>query len=215
MKCGLLKESPKWMVYFKTMGESERNFVRKWFVTCKGKKARQSSFLEIVAYALDTIKYDYKIASLEPSLDEEGNLYYQEGCSVCISLKCREWEEKIKAFAPEYNSDIATLSELYLWYAYRIARGDWELECVCEDSSTEGNYANSSKSSHMLEVSGARVVGGERDGQGNTFKIVRDGGFIWSGGTYNSFGHHITIATHGAYNIECVDCPGTAVAVLR
>jgi len=48
--------------------------------------------------------------------------------------------------------------------AYRLAMGYWTLEYVCDNSSSAGNYRNSSNWKLALEVSGTREVGDFKDG---------------------------------------------------
>ena len=202
--------------HFFCIGKNARDVITRWYLTQQGNTCRQKRFLEEVGKALDYIDYDYKIATLEPSLDANGRLYYKEGEKVCTILSCFEWEEVIRNFSSSCKTEIATLYELFLWYALRIAKGWLTLEFVCDDSSEKGNYLNSPNSSHKFEISGAREVGGARDGVGNSYKLVKHGAnFVWCGGAYSHLGYQFPMATNGYYNPNCVSGFGTAVMTLK
>lgn len=211
------KNNQEWLKYFSRIGEEERNRVAIWYAEQKPTTTEQEKFLNKVGDALVTIVDDYQIATIEPSLDEEGNIYYMQGRPVGRGITYREWFQKAIEFAPEYGSDVATLEQLFLWYAYRIVRGDLTLEYVCDDSSGAGNYCNAPKTTGKLEVTGAREVGGERDGQGNTCKIVRG---IWyprmCGGNCTSFGNKAPMA-NVSYILDdgIITTASTAVVVIK
>ena len=169
--------------YFDFIGEEEKKLVKKWYLGQEGVTKEQEKFLNIVEKAL-AIRYDFLIANMEPSLSNKGEIYYKEGEKVGRNISCSNWEKKAKNFAPQYQSHLANLRELFLYYAYRIAMGYWTLEYVCDNSSTDGNYWMSPCSSHGIDLSAAKKVGGARDGIGNTYKIVKNNsGFALCGGS--------------------------------
>jgi len=181
--------------HFDFMGTSERNLVNSWYYRQKARTSKQAAFLDIVGKAIRMIGYDYCIANLEPSSDENGELYYEEGEVVAEDLSSYQWMEKAKAFSTKYKSELASLYELFLWYAWRIAKGYWTLEYVCDDSSSKGNYCNSPDSHSCFELSGAREVGGRYDGTGNTYKLVMgEGCFVLCGGYWGSAGFYCPVA---------------------
>lgn len=171
------------MENFFLMGENERAKVEKWFnlkktqkiLECGDTTTEQFQFLRTVEKALERIDYDYQIPIIEPSKTEDGKLFYQKGCKVPVgvadSLTASEWDKAATEFYYDgkWRSEIASIYELYLWYAYRIAMRYWTLEYVCDDSRGEGNYDNDAG----FEKSGAREVGGFADGIGNSFKLVK------------------------------------------
>ncbi|MBP3285266.1 MAG: hypothetical protein J6M02_07210 [Clostridia bacterium] len=210
-------EKPSWMKYFFLMGKKERELVRKWLPGVVSKTEKQADFLKVVEEALTVIDYDYRIATIEPSMDARGRLFYKNDEEVARGLTFNGWKAKGKEFAPEWGSDLANLYELFLWYAYRIAKGFWTLEYVCADSSSAGNYRNSPDASGDFEVSGKRKVGGFADGVGNTYKIVaHNAGFAACGGSYYNLGYRCPVA-----DVYCRNFPdstrniGSGVLVLR
>lgn len=175
---------------FYFMGQEEFTVVKEWLKGRKAATLKQKAFLILVRKAKRVVKKFYCISEIEPSIDKDGKLYYKEGDEVMRELSCIEWRIKACEFAPEYGSDLATKYQLALWYAYRIAKGFWTIEYVCDDSSSAGNYWGSPNAAHAFEVSGAREVGGANDGTGNTCKIVIDKkGTFWKfGGAAWNFG---------------------------
>ena len=167
--------------FFK-MGKEERNVVRRWLFLAKPKTSNQKAFLNYVSEALAVITYDYKISTIEAS-HKNDKLYFEEGKSVARGINSEVWTKMAKNYWPKKKSRLATLYELLLWYAYRVAKGYWSLEYVCDDSSLEGNYLDSPKPSHTFELSGKREVGGFYDGSGNTRKLVtHENGYALCGG---------------------------------
>lgn len=209
--------------YFFLMGEPERKKVAEWFNKVNprvdNKKERQCKFLERVQKALDVINYDYYIATLEPSFDENGNIFYEEGKPVGREIRLYEWKEKATVFysKDEWYSELAQLEEGDLFKAYRIAMGLWSLEYVCDASSSAGNYWNAPNPSYDFEVSGARTVGGFKDGIGNTYEIYQtEFGFALVGGCYYDYGDFFPVADviYGVDPISIGD-DGSGVLVLK
>lgn len=161
------ENKPVWLKYFTKIGKKERDIVAKWHARQKGKTSPQVEFLSYVADALSCVKSDYRIATLEPSLDQTNNLFFERGAEVCVGLSVSEWQIKADEFSDEYNSALATLDQLFIWYALRIATGKITLEEMC-DTPLEDH-------AHEIEVAGARKIAGFRDGLGNTCKLVKYG----------------------------------------
>lgn len=181
--------------------------------------------MKTVRAALEHIDYDYRISAIEPSLDSEGKLFFNEGEKVAIGISDADWITKSKKFAPEWHSELANVYELFLWYAYRIAKGYWDLKYICDDSSSAGNYLNSPDSVHYLELSGMRKVGGFYDGTGNTYKIVNgrfdynihrfvadDFDFLMCGGAWDMDGKNAVAVFYSSFSHNK---HGTGVMVLK
>ena len=158
--------------YFFKMGEEERQIVKKWYKENKKDfiTFNRIFFFDQVGRALEEIDYDYWIATIEPSISDE-KLYYRKDSRVARGFDKSDWPGLARAFAPELGSRLATERELYIWYAYRIAKRYWKIEFVC-DYSDSGNYKNNIGASGRLERSGQREIGFFADGTGNTLKIV-------------------------------------------
>jgi len=182
---------------FDFMGRKERDIAKKWVRKTKGDTNGQAEFIKIVKKAAAKVKKDYYIANIEASIANTGKLYYKKGSVVARGLSVDEWKQKAREFAPECGSKLASKYQLVLWYAYRIAMGFWTIEYVCDDSSSAGNYWTSPNAIHKFEVSGAREVGGARDGVGNTYKIVIDGEAVLFGGCCGDYGEMCPVASFG------------------
>lgn len=187
----LIEEITPTFDYFFRMDKMARQIVVPWLVYVKPKTKAQEEFVEVIRDMLSdsTKNYEYKIARIEPSARGCGNITYDKDSAVYRgAITAGTWEETAKEFVPGY-SRIATLEELYLFYAYRIAMGYWTIEYVCDDSSSDGNYNDSPVSSKEKDKSGAKEVGGFNDGIGNTIKLVmKDGVPTLVGGSYEMSG---------------------------
>lgn len=202
--------------YFDFIGEKEIALVKKWHEGQKAMTNEQEEFLRVVGEAIN-VCCEFLIANIEPSFGPRGKIYYREGEKVGRNISCGEWEKRAEEFAPEYQSRLANLYELFIYYAYRIARGYWTLEYVCDNSSTDGNYWMSPCSSHSIDVSGAKKVGGARDGIGNTYKIVKNNSaFALCGGSCVNEEAVYCVSDACDYKIANNTCHyGTGVLVLN
>jgi len=215
LKTYTIKNS-SWLKDFFLMRKEEIEEVRQWFPNVTPATKKQKDFLEIVGEGLGFIDFDYRLSKLEPSMNEDGELFFESGNPVETGLSLGEWKRKCQEFAPEWNSRMASIHELYLWYAWRVVKGYWSLEYICDDSSDGANYFTSPNPSHKCEVSGNRVIGGFSDGTGNTYKIVSYGsGMAVCGGKFDDYGNVFPVADESCYiDSEVVFC-GTGVIALR
>lgn len=214
----LLRKVESFMQYFDFMGHEQQRIAKEWAETTEGETDEERKFIELTKESAAEIKEDYYIANIEPSIDENGRIYYKAGGVVARVISPLGWKEKAREFAPECESDLASKYQLVLWYAYRIAMGYWTIEYVCDDSSSEGNYYNSPNSAGECEVSGARSVGGARDGVGNTRKIVTDveNGFVQFGGYWRSDGCKAPVADVRLRDHQAINnYYGSGVVVLK
>ena len=67
-------KAPDTPEHFFLMGEEERKLVADWYKGQKGVTERQEVFLTRVEKAIETVTYDYSIATIEPSEDENGKI---------------------------------------------------------------------------------------------------------------------------------------------
>lgn len=183
--------------HFSLMGKKERMAVKEWVNRVSSETKNQEEFIDIVKEAIEFIDYNYYISTMEPSFSKTGDIIFKKGAVNIHNITLVEWKEKaedILSCEKEWNSTLATLHELYFWYAWRISEGYWTLEYVCDDSSSYGNYADSATTSHKLEGGGERVVGGFYDGTGNTVKIVKhNDAFALVGGCYINSGKYYPV----------------------
>ena len=194
----VFNKAESFMEYFDFMGHEHQRIAKGWYyATHEDEKIRRyikyhripRMFFGLLDLAVKNVNEEYYIANLEPSIDQNGRIYYKKGEAVTRGFSFNKWRQKAHEFAPECESDLATAYQLVLWYAYRIAMGYWTIEYVCYDSSSEGNYRNSPRENGKIEVSGTQKVGGACDGVGNTRKLV----LYWShfalfGGCYGELG---------------------------
>ena len=175
---------------------SKREKVKDWFEKQKsetGSTERENKFLRILSDALEVVNYDYEIATMEPTV-VNGKIAYIKGKEVEVDRSFENWIKMAKEYLPERGSRLATLYELFIWYAWRIVKGYWTLHYVAEDSSSAGNYCNSPTATHKLELAGERKCGGFRDGQGNTFKLVTHKyDLVVVGGDYETAGCYVPV----------------------
>lgn len=202
--------------YFVKISAQDRNLVKKWLEQQIAVTYKERVFLNIVAEAIRNINYDYWIACLEPCVFVKEIYYTDKREKVGVGFTGPQWSEMAKAFAPERHSRLSNLYELFLWYALRIVKGLWTLDYVAEDSSSAGNYFNSTNSSRSMEKTGERVCGGFSDGQGNTCKMVTWGKeYVIVGGSYLEYGTTNPVGSFQFYeNTETILKYCTGVVVL-
>jgi len=222
------KNNNKIMDNFFLMGENEREKVEKWIGSKKIQRELEKGdtttdqylFLKIVEKALDRVDYDYQIPMIEPSKTEDGKIFYKKGSVVPLGLEnhmsAYAWEKAAVNYYYDgkWSSGMATIYELYLWYAYRIAMKYWTIEYVCVDSRGDGNYGNDAG----FEKSGERKVGGFADGTGNSFKLVKYGAEIVAvGGSNFTNGAECPVAriSYDVVDDEVIPAEAVGVIVLR
>ena len=181
--------------YFKAIGNTEKEQIGSWCKVQEAQTEKQEFYLNVLAR---TRKYgiaDFCIATLEPSV-KNGKIYYQKGEKVAKGFTLEEWDKMAKEFCPERNSRLATLEELFLFYAYRNAQDLWSISDVCDSSIGIGNFFDAPKAKNGFETSGHRETAGYFDGIGNTSKICRydDLVFTVTGGHFDKSGADYPVA---------------------
>ena len=200
-------------VYFIKVSDEDRDKVKEWLKSCESTSNQVNDFLNIVREATEMIDYEYWIAELEPSV-KDGKIYYEEDKDVGVRFTVPQWEKMARRFAKERGSRVASLHELFLWYALRIVNGLWTIEFVTRNSSTGGNYCDAPESSKQIDRTGQKICGGYKDGQGNTCKIVTiEGGYALVGGYYRRCGRDYPVAEVFRYYYPS-NLPDNSVAVL-
>lgn len=185
-------KEPEVLKYFCFMGREERISVKEWANKVSPLTKSQKRFVKVVKEAVAIVNYNYYIATIEPSFSKDNNIFYEKGEVISEWITTGDWVEKAEVMLASngnWKSRLATLYELLMWYAWRIAKGYWTFTYVCDDSSSNGNYSDSPTSSFELEASGERSFAGFCDGTGNTVKIVtHNDGFALVGGNYKNDG---------------------------
>ena len=157
--------------FFCKIGEKEREEIKKYLENAASFRKKEIDFLASVEYALHEIDYDFWISTIEPTI-KDNKLIFARREEIAQPMSLNEWIDKVADFDSEFNSKIARSEEVMLFYAYRLARGWWNLEYICVNSSSDGNYRESRWHSGKCDLTDHQKVGGFNDGVGNTYKIV-------------------------------------------
>lgn len=122
--------------YFDFIGEKERREVQNHFLkrSSSQKNEYASRFYNVLFNAISAVKYDYYIANRCASVNSTGGIYYAKDAKVAMGYSKKDWLEMANAFWPEYNSDIATLYEYFIWIAYQIIEKRWALDTLCTEN---------------------------------------------------------------------------------
>ncbi len=162
------------MENFFFMGKKEKQVVVNWIKNVRGKTEKQKEFIADIHRALYVIGYDYYILMREIPYDVEGH--------VITHTTCEEWDFIAREYCGQDGmlTRLANKSELFLWYAFRIAIDLWTLEEVCDKKIVyDTRYILNPRKS------GETYCGGFSDGIGNTPKLIKDNDeFIILGALY-------------------------------
>lgn len=183
--------------HFVAITQKERDEVANWLESEK-KAENNERLVSFLKEALERVNYDYWLPTIEPSI-KDGRICYVEGAEVATGILPEDWELLCKRYAPERGSRMANLYELFIWYAWRIAKQYWTYSEVITNSTEIGNYLKPKSKNgcsklkesipHEIETAGKRETGGFCDGQGNTCKIVTyKGKYKAVGGCFKSNG---------------------------
>ena len=167
---------------------------------------RGMEFRNLLRMAIKKEVRDFYIPVMDPSVDEEGKIFYEAGNKPAIGYSYSWWERKAKEFCPEHRSRLGTKYERMLFLGILITKlvesgcdliDAWK--CIFVDSSKLGHYSTSKYATHYyLETTGSRRVCDFYD-LGNTYKILakdEDTSNYWlAGGSYNDFGYHFPISS--------------------
>lgn len=181
--------------YFKTISNVEKEQICSWCKVQEAQTDNQKFYINILERAIKCGVADYCIATLEPSVEND-MIYYQEGERVASGFTLEEWAKMAKEFCPERNSRLATLEELFFFYAYRNTQNLWSITDICDSSTEIGNYWDAPKAKNGFEVAGKRKTAGYFDGIGNTSKICCYDDLVFSiiGGHFDKSGADYPVA---------------------
>ena len=158
----------------------------------------QSKFKERLTKAIESGLSDFRAQRMDPTLGEDGKIYYQAGKKPKVDRCAYWWKREAEEFMPEKESRLGTTKErtafLGLLIKYLIEKLGYTVsdawQAVCDQSKDLGHYRDSESAKHYPEPTGRRQVGNWYD-LGNTFKITIDdeaGGLSVVGGSFNRLG---------------------------
>jgi len=171
----------------------------------KGKKRtfstdRQRKFKEDVLEAIEDkpAKGFRWIPAYEPSMGENGKIQFIPGKDVLRGLNSYEWEQRLREYSPENESQEASKTTYFLllmrWLKDEVAT----LEQLADRSEEIGHFWDSENAKHECEKTGEREFGGLCGFVGNTYKEVKDpesrSGFSLLGGYYYDLGSKYPLA---------------------
>lgn len=123
---------------FRYMGAEERDIIKQWLYYEKSQNynhtQNQKIFIERVEMALSKVWYDFFIADVAPSLNENGDIFYRRGSKIVTDINCIEWNNAANRFFEneEWYSELANLYEGDLLKAYKLATSYWTLANISE-----------------------------------------------------------------------------------
>ena len=156
---------------FRYMGANERRVITEWLWQVQPKNSEQEVFLKRVLQALEQVNYDYRIATIEPSLNEFDDVFYKEGSKIQTNMNFYDWQNAAERFYSdnEWHSELANLYEGDLLKAYNMATGYWSLNAI--SSGVHSEWQNS----ELYQLYDSFVVVKTRyDGRGRQFPAVFD-----------------------------------------
>lgn len=155
--------------------------INEYFMKQEPKTERQyrikNSIIEGIEYGMD----DFRRPAMDPSINEDKNLYYKKGEKPATGISAELCFEKAKSIMPEKNSRMGSLLQydvfLGLLIKYLVEEKKFRLadawKAVCDDSKDLGHYWNLEDAQHDFETTGKRKVWNFYD-LSNTLKFVTD-----------------------------------------
>ena len=173
----------------------------------KRKNFRQESLRQSILIAIENNRLEgLYVAILEPSVDDDGNIYFAKGANPGVGYSARWWNDNATKFCLERKSRNLSFDEYCLIVAHLIKNGDITWEEATEDSSLKGNFWNSPNSPHEMEKTGTRKCGEFYGFVGNTCKYVKyvkhakAATYALMGGSYNFKGSNFPLADADTIN---------------
>lgn len=141
------------------------------------------------------------VAILEPSVDDDDNIYFAMGADPGIGYSAVWWNNNATKFCPERKSRNLSFDEYFMILAHLIKNSDITWKEAAENSGMKGNFWNSPNSPHVMEKTGTRKCGEFYGFVGNTCKYVKDAkatGYACMGGSFNRDGSCKPVAGAGS-----------------
>lgn len=169
----------------------------------------QKMIKDLIVFAIISKVPDFRAQVMDPSLDENSEIYYKSGMPPATSLSASSWRIKAEMFIPERESRLGNMLEraafLGLIIEHLINEENYHKElawrAVCDNSKELANYLDSPNSEASLERTGSRKIGQWYD-LGNTYKIVYSDmlGFFLCGGWSFTYGDKEPLAKLKSYD---------------
>ena len=157
------------------------------FLKREPKTKTEAQFMKRIIAAINFGVKDFSAQAMDPSVDENGRIYFRKGSKPGVGKSAKWWLEN----APKYRANCrpGTPFERDAFLATLIKRGLATWEQVCNHSEEIGHYWDSKDAKHDFELTGSRPVGEFYD-LGNAYKITYDekACVFWHGG--GCYGNH-------------------------
>ena len=108
----------------------------------------------------------------EPSMGKNGEIQFVSGKDVLRGLSGFEWENCLRDYSPENESQEATITTYFLLLMRWLKDGIATLEQIADNSEEIGHFWKSPNANHAFEKTGEREFGGLYGFVGNTYKAV-------------------------------------------
>lgn len=139
----------------------------------------QKMLRDTIIFAIISGVHDFRAQIMDPSLDNNGNIFYQSGMNPAIGKNANWWRTNARMFIPEKESRLGNMLEraafwgLFIQYLINEENYNKKLawRAVCDNSKEFANYLDSPGSKKIFERTGNRKVGQWYD-LGNTYKIL-------------------------------------------
>ena len=148
------------------------------FLKYEPKNLYEENIKNSIVRIIDSKLPDFRAQRIDPSVDKNGKIFYEEGMMPGLGNSATWWDIKALNFLPEKNSRLGTSDEriafLGLIIKYLMEKGyskDEAWKAVCEESKNLGHYRDSKNSKKEFETTGCRRVGIWYD-LANTAKIT-------------------------------------------
>ena len=168
------------------------------FLKHEPKTENQKIFKQKVINAIKSGLSDFKAQCLDPSVDEDCNIYYKLGSEPGIGYSVKWWSENALKLIPGKSRNGTTVERI-AFLAVLIKKGLATWEQICDDSEEFGKYMNFGYSKYYCDEILSRPVGEFYD-VGKTCKITENketGGFSLVGGVFDGSGYRYPLADVG------------------
>ena len=179
------------------------------FMKYEPRTKNEKEFKELLEKAIKNGVRDFYRPKFDPSIDEQGKIFYGKGNTPVVGKTYAWWKEKADNFWPKRKSRIGRHDEYIAFLGTvikKLLKVGWGIEdawnAVCNDSAVLGHYWNSPNNKcRCIEPTGSREVAGFFD-LANTHKILSNGkgGIYTAGGSAYDDGDYTPLASLWPYD---------------